>query len=62
METLKIVLVIGLGASAVAIGLAYLMSIFHGSTVSGDEIFRYVVISFVVTATALVTVRRRLKN
>jgi len=62
VETFKIILVVGLLAGAVAVGLAYVASLFGGSAVSGDEIVRNVVLGFIVAAIAVLTVRRRLKN
>lgn len=62
METFKIVLVVGLVASAMAVGLTYVISLLRGSTVSGDEIVRNVILGFVVAAIAVLTARRRLKG
>ncbi len=59
MQTLKLMVVLGLGASAVAIGLAYAWAALSGGTVGGDEIARHVVISLVVMGCAVGVLRRR---
>jgi hypothetical protein len=61
VETAKIVLVVGLLASAIAIGLSFVWRGLFGGTVTSDEVAREVILSFVVSATAVIIARRRLR-
>ena len=59
MQTLRIILVVGFLAAAVAVGLAYVVAAFRGTTVTGDEIARNAILSFVIVSAAIVIGRRR---
>lgn len=59
METLKIVVVIGLFASAVAVGLAFAWAAIAGTSVSGDEVYRLALLTFVCTGGVVGALRWR---
>jgi hypothetical protein len=59
METLKLVVVLGVLAAAFAIGLAHLMAAVTGGEVTGDEMARHAFLSFVLMGAAVPIVRRR---
>ena len=49
METLKLVVVLGVLGSAVAVGLAYLLAAVTGGSVTADEIVRHALRRFGVS-------------
>ncbi len=59
VETLKLIVVLGVLAAGVAIGLAYVVAAFTGGRVTGDEIERHVLISFVIVTATILVLRRR---
>jgi ABC-type uncharacterized transport system permease subunit len=59
LETAKLVVVLGILASVVAVGLAFAWSKVFGGVVTSDEIVRYIILSFVVAATTMAIMRRR---
>ncbi len=59
METLKVVVVLGVLGAVVAIGLAYLLAAVTGGNVTADEMVRHALLTFVITAAVVVTLRRR---
>jgi hypothetical protein len=59
MATLKIVVVLGLLASAVAVGLAFAWGALTGTPVSSDELLRHALLSFVITGGVVGALRWR---
>ena len=59
MATLKIVIVVGLLASAFAVGLAYAWGAIAGTSVPGDEVYRLTLLSFVITGGVIGALRWR---
>ena len=59
LETAKIVVVIGILASIVAVGFAFAWSRVFGGAVTRDEIVRYIILSFIISATTIAILRRR---
>lgn len=59
MQTLKIMLVVALLASIVAVGLAYAWAAIAGNSIRGDQVFRLALLSFVFTAGVVGALRRR---
>lgn len=59
MAAARIIVVLGLLASVVAVGLAFGFGAIRGTPVTGDEIARHVIVSFVVSAIAVLVLRRR---
>ena len=59
METLKIVVVIGVLGAAVAVGLAYILGSVTGGHVTTDEMVRHALLTFVIAAAVVVALRRR---
>jgi len=59
MSTLTLAVVLGLLGAATAIGLAYAWAAVAGTSVSGDELARHALLSFVVAAGVTGALRRR---
>lgn len=59
MDTLKIIVVLGLLGALVSIGLAFAWSAVSGRAVTGDEIARHALITFVVAACVVGVLRAR---
>lgn len=59
METLKFVVVLGVIAIAVSLGLAHLLAAVTGGSVTRDEMVRIAISSFVVVAAVVSLLRRR---
>ena len=59
METFKFIVVLGVIAAGVAIGLAHLLAALTGGSVTADETARHAILSFLVVAAVIPIVRRR---
>ena len=59
MDTLKLVVVLGGLGAAIAIGLAFLWAAITGGHVTGDEVVRHALITFVIAAAVVLVLRRR---
>lgn len=62
METVKIIIVLGILASGVAVGFDFVWSKLVGGVVTSDEIVRHAILSFVLVGSAIAIVRRRPKT
>lgn len=60
MAAARVILVLGVVASLVAVGLAFGFGALRGAPVTGEEIARDVILSFVVSAIAVLALRRRI--
>ena len=58
MGTFKIAAVLGLLAAVFAVGLAYAWAAVAGTTVTGDEVGRHVLLSVLVAASVTAVLRR----
>jgi hypothetical protein len=59
MVALRLILLLGVLASAFAVGLRYAVASMRGTAVSGDMVARDVLLSFVITTATVLVLRRR---